>query len=238
MSRANLRVNLIVEGQSEEDFVNRLLRPALASQGIFVCARQVYTRHNKHGRTYKGGATSYGKARKDILNWLTQDTEAYVSTLFDLYALPNDFPSFAKAQKQTDPYQQVLELEKALFQDIHENFKGNPQRFIPFILLHEFEGLLFSDPEILLEGLTLEHEISGLQQALSEILEMFGGNPELINDSPQTAPSKRLIQLCPGYNKTLFGISIAEDIGLPAIRAKCPHFHAWVSQIEMLAEQE
>ena len=51
---------------------------------------------------------------------------------------------------------------------------------------------------------------------------------------PETAPSKRLIQLYPGYDKVLFGVLVAEQINVDGIRAKCPHFDEWVSKLEQL----
>ena len=94
--------------------------------------------------------------------------------------------------------------------------------------VHEFEALLFSDSGILAEEL-------GIQQIhVDNVLDEFGGNPERINNSPETAPSKRLETWKSDYKKTTDGIAIAERIGLPAMRAKCPLFDAWLSAIENL----
>ena len=59
--------------------------------------------------------------------------------------------------------------------------------------------------------------------------------PEDINDSPHTAPSKRILAAMPGYQKTFHGPLIACDIGLDAMRAACPHFDHWLKVIEALA---
>ena len=59
-------------------------------------------------------------------------------------------------------------------------------------------------------------------------------NPEEINNSSETAPSKRLIKAIPGYNKIVYGNIIAEQIGLQTIRDKCPLFNEWIKQLEQI----
>jgi Domain of unknown function (DUF4276) len=54
------------------------------------------------------------------------------------------------------------------------------------------------------------------------------GGAELINDSPQTAPSNRLLRLCPDYNKVSEGPAAIAALGLEALRCVCPHLDAWL----------
>ncbi len=68
---------------------------------------------------------------------------------------------------------------------------------------------------------------------LQTIRESFG-NAEEIDESPDRAPSKRIEGLYPGYPKPLLGTLGALEIGLPGIRAACPHFSSWVSRLEDL----
>ncbi|MEM9217980.1 MAG: DUF4276 family protein [Cyanobacteria bacterium P01_F01_bin.150] len=58
----------------------------------------------------------------------------------------------------------------------------------------------------------------------------------MINDGPETAPSKRIISLFPRYKraKRTFGPQLAETIGLSKIRQHCHHFDQWVSKLESL----
>jgi hypothetical protein len=58
--------------------------------------------------------------------------------------------------------------------------------------------------------------------------------PEEINESPQTAPSKRIIRYIPDYEsqKAQVGPMVAEDIGLTLLREKCPHFGEWITKLE------
>ena len=58
--------------------------------------------------------------------------------------------------------------------------------------------------------------------------------PEEINDSPETAPSKRVEDLVPGYEKPLLGTLAVLEIGLPQIRVECPHFSSWLERLEVL----
>ncbi|RKZ66138.1 MAG: hypothetical protein DRR16_08715 [Candidatus Parabeggiatoa sp. nov. 3] len=87
--------------------------------------------------------------KNDVLRWLAEDSTAYLSTFFDLYRLPNDFPQFKEAQKQQEPLQRVNYLETAFENNI------NHDKFIPYIQLYEFEGLLFSEVQAIDECVTL-----------------------------------------------------------------------------------
>ena len=58
-------------------------------------------------------------------------------------------------------------------------------------------------------------------------------SPEDINDSPLTAPSKRIEELYPGYQKTLHGPLALLEIGLPALRRECRHFGGWLTRLEL-----
>ena len=102
-------------------------------------------------------------------------------------------------------------------------------RFLSFVVVHEFEGLLFSD----CTGFALGIGRPDLEPRFREIREGFG-TPEDIDDSPVTAPSKRVEDLVAGYEKPLFGTLAVLEIGLDRIRAECPHFNGWLEQLESL----
>lgn len=65
------------------------------------------------------------------------------TTMFDLYALPDDFPGYETAKAIGEPYVRVAALETAFAEAINDG------RFIPYIQLHEFEALLFAALTIL-----------------------------------------------------------------------------------------
>jgi len=222
-----IRINIVVEGHSEEQFVRDIIGEYLAPKGIYVCARRVKT-GRKSGKDYRGGVTTYAKIKNDVLRWLAEDNTAYLSTLFDLYRLPNDFPQFKEAQKQQEPLQRVLCLETAFENDI------NHEKLIPYIQLFEFEGLLFSDVQAIDECVTLTLDAPSQLEKLHHIRRQYP-TPEHINDGANTAPSKRLGALYPYYDKVLHGSLISEAIGLNKLRQECPHFDKWVSRLENIA---
>ena len=135
-----IRLHITAEGQTEERFVRRILQPHLALKNVFVDARSVMTsKDKKAGHTYRGGLISYEKAKKDIMDWIRQDNnpESHFSTMFDLYALPDDFPGVQVAARINDAYERVTFLEQSLAEDIDH------PRFTAYIQLFEFEALLF-----------------------------------------------------------------------------------------------
>jgi hypothetical protein len=147
--------------------------------------------------------------------------------MFDFYALPNDFPGYAEAYAQRDPYERIKILEERLAADI------NDHRFIPYIQLHEFEALILADPKEL-SWEYLEHD-----EPIHNLIAMVGNqNPELINDGQETAPSKRILKEIPEYDKATAGPAVAGKIGLSVLRAKCKHFHEWLSRLERLVIQK
>jgi len=184
----------------------------------------------KRGTKYRGGLDSYARAKKDITLWMKEDqnTDAFFTTMFDLYALPNDFPNYEAAHRINDPHKSVTALENAIRQDFQH------PRFIPYIQLHEFEALLLADPQKL-DWQYLEHS-----RAIQNLVRMASGfdSPELIDDGNETAPSKRIIKEIPEYDgmKASAGPLVAEKIGLSVLRSKCNHFGEWLGTLEKLTE--
>ncbi|MGB0840534.1 MAG: DUF4276 family protein [Chitinophagales bacterium] len=177
-----------------------------------------------------GGLINYAKAKRDIQAWLKEDNkpECRFSTMFDLYALPNDFPKYQEAQNYSNPYDKVAFLEEAMKDDIDDH------RFIPYIQLHEFESLILSNPSNL-EFLYLEHESA--IKALEEQLNAHNNNAELINERKETAPSKRIIKLIPEYDKVSAGSVITDLIGIHNLKANCKHFREWIEKLEQLSKK-
>jgi len=223
-----IRLQLVVEGDTEEGFVNQVLSPYLARREIYAVCHRVTTSRKRY-RVYRGGGETYARWKKDLQLWLNDDRnrEARFTTMVDLYGLPNDFPEFQKAKERSDPYQRVRFLEETFGKDI-----GSP-RFVPYIQLHEFEALLLSDPSQFL------HEFPGRVRPVENLssLAETKSTPELIDDGEQTAPSKRIAREIPEYEgrKPSAGPLIAGHIGIDRIRARCPHFNEWLEKIEALA---
>jgi hypothetical protein len=221
-----IRLHVTAEGQTEQAFVKNILAPHLAPCNVFADARAVLTsKDNKANIKYRGGLISYPKAKADIATWLKEDKhpECRFTTMFDFYALPDDFPGYAEAAKLSDSYAKITLLEESLYKDFDD------RRFIPYIQLHEFEALIFADPQRL-DWEYLEHD-----RPIANLLKMVGmQNPELINDDPQTAPSKRILNEIPEYDKVTAGVSIVQRIGLKTIKLKCRHFNEWLNKLEQL----
>ena len=92
-------------------------------------------------------------------------------------------------------------------------------------MLHEFEGILFSNPQSF--QIIADQDIVN---KISEIRKMYP-TPEHINNSFETAPSKRLEKLIPNYAKIKNGILISKDMGIDKMIDECPHFREWVEKI-------
>lgn len=220
MAGNNTRINILVEGQTEETFVNRLLVPHLANFQVWLTPRIIRT-----SKGHKGGVVSFAKICHQVRTWCQQDRTALVTTLFDVYGLPSDFPGIANWNPNQPSQAQVTGLETMLAAAIGQT------NLMPYLQLHEYEALLFSNLEAFRYADVPERTIAAWQTQLAN----FPG-PEDVNNSRQTAPSKRLIAGWPRYEhaKPQFGVLIAEKIGLPAIRAKCPRFNNWLSCLEAL----
>jgi len=222
-------LNIIVEGSSEENFVNDIMVRHFAVLHIFVSARKIRTGWDKlNNKPAKGGLLKYSKLRNDVLRWIESDrgrANTFYTSFIDLYAFPKDdeSPYTNKIQNIADCYQRITSLEAAIAMDI------NHPKFIPYVQLHEFEAFLMVAPDRLItmypDGRTY---IERLKKNIGN------ANPEEINESPQTAPSKRIIQYLPDYEgqKAQVGPLIAEDIGMNLLRKKCPHFNEWITKLE------
>ncbi len=211
------RVYLLVEGQTEEAFVGELLTPHYARMGLYLTPIIVST-----SRGFKGGVVSYAKIRPQIVRLCRQDAQAWVSTMFDLYALPGDFPGKSDAAYPA----KGTGLEKANYLEARMRHDINESNFLPNLLVHEFEALLFTAPQKFAEWTNDTNVVAALSLAVR------GTAPEDINDGPQTAPSKRVLAVMPAYQKTFHGPLIACEIGLEAMGNACPHFQAWLRKLE------
>lgn len=222
-----IRLNIIVEGHTEERFVKEVLAVHLAQFQVYAVARKVET--SRHGKKiFKGGMTTYQKLKKDCLRWISHDKGSNVrfTSMVDLYALPKDFPDFQKSITKNNPYQKVELLENSFAKDIQYS------RFIPYIQLHEYEALILSTPQSL-KKFFLEHDAQ--INTLVDLTKTFS-SPELIDEGFDTSPSKRIIEQIPSYRyvKSSAGPATAKNIGLETIRKKCPHFGNWLHQLENL----
>lgn len=209
-----IRIHVFCEGQTEDNFIRELLYDHLRESGLYL--NPILVRTSPSG---KGGLIHYTKIKPQLHRKCREDQSAYVTTLFDLFRLPDDFPGKKLVPTSLNPFEKAAYLEKALSDDVGQ------RNFIPNLMVHEFEGLLFTDPRAFSYwfGADTVSRITSQRQSFQ--------SPEHINDGPETAPSKRIAQCCPGYQKPFHGPLIAIDIGIDAIRRECHHFDKWLKRL-------
>jgi len=211
-----IRIAISVEGQTEEAFVKSLLVPYFRQCGIEMIPVIVTTSKDRCGTKHKGGCITLERVKNEIEKLL--HSFDYVTTFYDFYGFQNR------------PTDSVDELEKRIY-NLFDN-----RKVISYVQQYEFETLLFCDP-----GYYQEYfGESTISDEMKKILAIFQDDVEKINDSPQTAPSKRIEALFEKigerYDKVFYGEAIASDIGLEVIRKKARRFNAWIEKIKSLGE--
>lgn len=221
------RLCVICEGQTEETFVRDVLKPTFSSLNLFVDARIIHTSPGN-----KGGALNYDRVKNFICKTLKNDKNIFVTTMFDLYALPPNFPRY----DPTRPLHEKLKaITEAMLEDIILATQCDETRFIPYIQPYEFEALLFSDID---SWIAEESDWMSAGKRLKEIC-AAADSPEHINNNRDTKPSAHLEKYLknPSYRKKLHGSRAAKKIGLANIEKKCSFFADWINRIRTLATQ-
>ncbi len=209
----------VCEGHSEEEFVNRILRPYFLSREIYEVRPILMSTSKGH----VGGDIKYDRLKFNLDRLLHRPSDVLVTTFIDFFRLRPDFPGYDEAQRLRDKNERVAFLEQALGEAI------NHQRFIPYIQMHEFEGLLFTATNGFETLPGIPHR--NLRELVDMVFEKE--NPEELNDGENTAPSKRLARLIPGFdkNKPLYGGLIAQENNIESILARCTRFQAWIETL-------
>lgn len=215
------RLRIIVEGGTEETFVNEILRPYLFEQQIFdVTGLRIQT-----SQGHKGGFVNYQHLKNDISRIL-RESNVVVSTFVDFFRIPTSMPDYEEMIRVVHADQKIEILENALANDI------NHPHFVPFIQKFEFESLLFSSNR----GFSTIYDGANphIASATQAIIDQYD-NPEEINNHPNTAPSKRIQKILAEhgmtYDKAFDGNLIALEIGIYTILEKCPRFREWVEKL-------
>lgn len=200
-----VRVGISVEGVTEEKFVKTVLAPYLLEMGIYITPINM------------GGAVKLNKIRSELKN--IASSFDFVTTFYDFYGFHS---------KDLDDGETKASLEAKITHHSHPSIQP---KLIPYVQMYEFEGLLFSGPDEMQNQLAED----GVSDWANGILTMFKNSPENINNSPHTAPSKRLeANTC--YRKTTHGPNIAKEIGIDKIRKQCSGFNNWLCRLEELGE--
>lgn len=221
----NKRVLILVEGQTEERFVKDVLGPHFYARQLFFFPTILVTKRVKDGPNFKGGVTNFAKFQNDARRLLNSAGAALVTTLLDYYRLPVDFPGMKSRPLHGTALERVTHVETSIAQHF-----DSPPNFLPFLVLHEFEALLFSSTAELPRALYGSHkqpEFAAIRASVA--------TPEEINERPEYAPSKRIAAMFPAYKKTLHGPITMARIGLEQTRKECPHFNEWMNKLEAFA---
>ena len=218
------RILIHVEGQTEEAFVDSVLAPRLCGFGYSLVTARLLG--ESRVREKRGGIKPWPVVRQGIVERLRGDPGSIASTMVDFYGLPQEWPGRADA---TARFEFPNHIEQLMLADVCEEMGTgfNQSRFIPFVMLHEFEALLFSNCDLLAEAVGRPD----LATSLWAIRDQFD-SPEHIDDSPETAPSKRLKLLLPSYAKAVQGPKAIETIDLDSIIGQCRHFRGWLERLQ------
>lgn len=204
-----IRLAISAEGATEVEFVKKVLAAHLLYVGVESTPIPL-----------RGNISIPRLSQR--MSQLYHDFDA-VTSLVDFYGFKDKGP--------LTPHELEQNLLSEIQAKIHRDWDA--RRVIPYVQVHEFEALLFSDttafPAIIT---TLSPEPLA---ELTAIRQQFP-TPEHINDSPNTSPSHRIADIIPRYNKVVAGPLIAQEISLPKIRQQCPRFNAWLTSLENLPQ--
>jgi Domain of unknown function (DUF4276) len=218
------KIIVVVEGPTEEKFVKAVLHPHFINTGVKVEAQQWIT--NPTLGT-SGGGQSFDLIENHIRRLMAKyrnNADVFISTMIDLYAFPKQGNTIYDndVAKLNDGRRKALLLQTKFA----ERMGG--RNFIPYVQLHEFEALLLSKPDVLGVFFTdMQKGITALQNEINGML------PEEINETPDGAPSRRIIKHIPIYKrqKSTAGVVVASAIGLPHLIDTCPHFKDWITRL-------
>lgn len=218
-----IRLHVVVEGRSEERFAHAVLRDHLAERGTFLSVMPIPL-----GGGGRGGGSRWARWQRVLTRLLKEQRgdDVRVTTWLDLYAIPSDTPGWT-APRANPGAQRADAMLAAMAAAIGD------RRFLPYIQVHELEALLFAR----LDALERVAVAQGAGTAFARLAAGVRGlAPEQIDDGPETAPSKRILSAWPAFRKTTDGVGTLVHVGLPAIRAACPRFDAWITTLEALGE--
>lgn len=216
-------VYIICEGRTESTIVKNILAPEFAVKGAYLHPVRI-------GRSRRGGNVTFDRLETNIRDQLLNSRNSYCTTFVDFYGIDGDFPGKEEAGRKSELSDKQRVVCDAFADRLAQSLGEGPMlRFIPYVQMHEFEGLLFSDPSQLALALRRQKRA----QQFWEIRNDFA-TPEHIDDSPISAPSKRIENIFPRYRKVQMGERAVNAITLKKIRQECPLFNAWLAKLENL----
>jgi len=208
-------VYILCEGPTEERFITDVLKPLFKEKQVYLTPIVIMTKQTA-SKKYKGGISNYEKI-KEQLRILCRNKNALITTMIDYYGLPKDTPGME--YKGRDLYDRVQHIEQSIANDI------GADNLICYLSVHEYEALLFSNVDAfnLISSVGTCHKLQAMREKYD--------TPEHINNSTETAPSKRILKVIPEYAKVTDGTSLAKEIGVHTMKEQCPHFREWINEL-------
>ena len=152
-----IRLAISVEGQTEEEFINRVLAEHLRANGVHPQPVLV---------NYRGGNVSIDRLASDMANLYWKND--YVTSLVDFYRF--------RDKNNATPDELEKRVDEAIDRRIRRSW--NQSRVFAYVQKHEFEGLLFSEVSAFSD--LIEASASSVRE-LERIRSWFS-TPEEIND--------------------------------------------------------
>ena len=206
------------EGQTEEAFVKSVLYDFMLNSGIIVIPI-ICTTKRTASKKFKGGISDYASVRKELSFLCKVHKNELVTTMIDLYGLPDNTPGINASAP--DVYGKVNAIEQSIADDVNE------RNLLVNLTVHEFEALLFSDVEAFIPFVG-EDAVDRLRDIRNKFI-----SPEYINSSVATAPSKRILEIVPEFSKTRQGVLISRSIGIDKMIDQCSHFSEWIKKMQL-----
>jgi len=222
-------VLVLCEGHSEREFCKRLLAEHVAKHGIALAGTLAGKPQRK-----RGGIQNWERYRNELVRHAKERKDRFVGLLVDYYAMPMSWPGRREAHA-LPPEKRGTHVEQKLRKDLEAEVGG---RFLPCVQLHEFEALLFVDPERTARTIAAALGIGSAhaQSTLTAIKGQFAGNVERIDDSYEKSPARRIASVFPSYDKVAWGVAAVQEIGVERLRDGCPWLDRWISAMLGLAE--
>jgi Domain of unknown function (DUF4276) len=221
-----VEVIVFAEGPSDEQFLKRVVAPALHAAQVFLKPQTLHT-----SRDSTGGAINFDRLCLNVRNTLRQSKTTYLTTFFDLYGLDTEMPGLSSVSGFREPADKARHIETELHAALVNRVNFRTDRFIAHIQPYELEGLFFANTQLLAQSVP---GWDSAAEALRQVRQSFS-TPEHINDGYETKPSTRLSNLLkPSYRKTTHAPLIGQKLGLSVILKECKHFADWIYRLQEL----
>ena len=216
------RCAVVVEGQSEAVFVDRVLNPLAWSREAYLTPIIVPT-SSTPTRTHKGGGSSWEHYRNILLRLCHQPQWDSIGVMLDLYGCPRNTPGLDTSLPGP---QQREAIQRAVLNELSKSQTPRVDRVKIGPILYEFETLVIA--AIATGRTTASPTITKLaQQAIHDC-----GGTEAVNGAAATAPSKRMEQWWQHkYQKSLHGPDLIAEVPWQDVADQCPSFSDWLDEL-------